>query len=69
MDLSKSTLCAHLESSIAGAAGGSLAFGTIEGASPAAYGALSSPGIEAVLVVPTLCTNLLCTGLITWKAW
>jgi hypothetical protein len=69
MGLSKSTLCAHPELSITGAAGYSLVFGIVEGASPSAEGSLSSVEIETILVVPTLCTNLLCTGLIAWKAW
>jgi hypothetical protein len=69
MDISKSTLCAHLELSIAGAAGCSVVLYTIEGESPAADGILSSVEFEAILVVPTLCTNLLSTGLIAWKAW
>ena len=69
MNISKSTHCAHLELSIAGAAGCSLVLYTIEGESPAANGILSSVEFEAILVVPTLCTNLLSTGLISWKAW
>jgi len=52
-----------------GTAGWSLVFGIIEGASPAAEGSLSSVKIEAILVAPTLCTNILSTGLIAWKAW
>ena len=61
--------CAHLELLVAGAAGYSLVFSIVEGASPAAEGSLSSVEIETILVVPTLCTNLLSTGLIAWKAW
>ena len=69
MGLSKSMFCAHLELSITGTAGYSLMFDIVEGASPAAEGSLSSVEIETILVVPTLCTNLLSTGLIAWKAW
>jgi hypothetical protein len=67
MDLSKSTFGAHLGLSIAGAAGYALSFQPFSVVGN--EGHESWGGMDLVVIVPTLSTNLLSTGLIAWKAW
>jgi len=49
----------------------SICFGLSEGRGGRSTfgGGLSKIDLESIVVVPTLCTNLLSTGLIAWKAW
>ena len=66
----KTTFVAHLRLSIAAAAVCSMCFGIIDGGGTSIFGfRLSEVDFETILVVPTLGTNLLSTGLISWKAW
>jgi hypothetical protein len=67
-DLSKSTFYTNLALLIAGAAGCGIAFDLINDPSPGDRSLILGE-VELILVGPTLVTNLLSTGLITWKAW
>ena len=66
--LSESTLCSHLQLSIAASAGYAIATGLVSNLSPDNT-SLTSAKHDLILIGPIVATNLLSTGLTFWRAW